>query len=52
MRVEALDGIEALEAADSVQASNEHGGHAPGRDLGDQLESVEPLSHHLGRAKG
>ena len=44
VRVQPLDGDEALEAADARQAREEHRGHAAGRELGDQLEAIEPLA--------
>ena len=43
VRVQALDGDEALEAADAEDAAQENGGHAAGRELGDELVAVEPL---------
>ena len=42
VRVQALDGDEALEAADAAEPGEEHRRHAAGRDLADQLVAVEP----------
>jgi hypothetical protein len=42
VRVEPLDGDEALEAADAGEAREKHGRHAAGRQLGHQLEAIEP----------
>ena len=44
VRVQALDGDEALEAPDARQAREVHRGHPAGRELGDQLEAIEPLA--------
>ncbi len=40
--VKALDRDEALKAADAGEAPEVHGGHPAGRELGDELEAVEP----------
>jgi hypothetical protein len=41
VRVESLDGHEALEAADARQARQVHGRHATGSDLADELIAIE-----------
>ena len=42
VRVQALDGDEPLKAARAREAPEVHGRHPAGRELGDQLEAVEP----------
>ena len=42
VRVQPLDGDEALEAADAREAREIHRRHPAGRQLGDQLEPIEP----------
>ena len=41
VRVQALDGDEALEAADAREPREEHRGHPAGRELGHELEPIE-----------
>ncbi len=43
MRMEPLDGDEALETADAGQARQEHRGHTTGRELTDELVAIDAL---------
>ena len=45
VRVQPLDGDEALEAADAEDRAEEHRGHAARRELGHELVAIEPLGH-------
>ena len=44
MRVETLDGVEALKAGHPLEAREEYRRHPAARELGDQLEAIEPFA--------